>query len=52
MQPGFMPEKRTMNAVFIFERLEEENHAKEKKLYMCFVDMEKAFGMILRMVLE
>ena len=28
--------------MFILRRLLEENHANEKKLYMCFVDVEKA----------
>ena len=43
MQFDFMPEKRTIDAVFILRRLEEECHSKWKKLYMCFVDLEKAF---------
>ena len=43
MQFGFMPERRTFDAVLILRRLPEEHHAKGKKLYMRFVQstMEK-----------
>jgi len=47
-----MPGKGTIDAVFISRRLQEEYLDKEKKLYMCFVDLEKAFDMVLRRVLE
>ena len=40
---NFMPERGTINAVFILRRLPEEYHVKGKKLYMCFVDLEKTF---------
>ena len=43
MQFGFMPGKGTIDAVFILRRLQEEYLDKEK-LYMCFVDLEKAFA--------
>ena len=33
-------------------RLQQEYLDKEKKLYMCFVDMEKAFDRVLSKVLE
>ena len=46
MQSGFMPGKGTMDAIFIVRRMQEEYQKKEKKLYMCFVDMEKAFDRI------
>ena len=36
----------------IFERLQEEYLDKENKLYMCFVDLEKAFDGVPRRVLE
>ena len=52
MQFGFMPERGTINAVFILRRLQEEYHAKEKKLYMCFVGLEKAFDRVQRKMLE
>ena len=38
-----MPERGTIDAVFILRRMQEEYYAKGKKLYMCFVDLEKAF---------
>ena len=43
MQFGFMPERGTIDAVFILRRLQEEYHAKGKRLYMCFVDLDRAF---------
>ena len=43
VQLGFMPERRKIDAVFILRRLQEKCHAKGKMLYMCFVDIEKAF---------
>ena len=51
MQFGFMPGKGTVNAVFILRGLQEEYFDKEK-LYMCFVDLEKAFGRVPRKILE
>ena len=47
-----MPGKGTIDAVFILRRLQEAYLAKEKKLYMCFVDLEKAFDRVPRKVLE
>ena len=52
MQFGFMPERGTIDAVFILRRLQEEYHAKGKKLYMCFVYLEKAFDRVPRKVLK
>ena len=52
MQFSFMPHKGTTDAVFILRRLQEEYLDKEKKLYTCFVDLEKAFDRVLRKVLE
>ena len=43
MQFGFMPEGGAVDAVFIVRRLQEEYHASGNKLYMCLVDLEKAF---------
>ena len=43
MQFGFIPGKGTVDAIFIVRRMQEEYQKKEKKLYVCFVDMEKAF---------
>ena len=41
MQFGFMPGKGTVDAIFIV-----------RKMYMCFVDMEKAFDRVPRKVME
>ena len=41
MQFDFMPGKDTIDAVFILRRIHEQYLAKQKKLYMCFVDLEK-----------
>ena len=38
---AFILERGTIDAVFILRRLQEESHAKGKKLYMHFVDLEK-----------
>ena len=37
--------------MFILRGLQEDYHAVGKKLYMCFVDLEKAFDRVLRKVL-
>ena len=42
MQFGFMPERGTIDAVFIMIKMQEEHHTKGKKLHMCFVDLEKS----------
>ena len=39
MQFGYMPGKRTVNAIFIVRRMREKYQKKDKMLYMCFVDM-------------
>ena len=52
MQFGFMLGKGTIDAVFILRRIQEEFLAKQKKLYMCFVDLEKAFDRVPRKVVE
>ena len=35
MQFGFMPERGTIDFEFIYRMMQEEYHAKGKKLYMC-----------------
>ena len=52
MQFGFMPEKETMNAIFIARKMQEEYQKKVMKLYICFIDMEKAFDRMPRKVME
>jgi len=41
MQFGFIKEKRTTDAIFIVRPMQENFRAKGKKLYFCFVDLEK-----------
>ena len=50
MQFCIMPERGTIDAVFILRRLKEEIHAKRKKLNMSFEDLEKAFDRVPRKV--
>ena len=52
MQFGFMPERGTIYVVFILRRLQDECHAKRKKLYMCLFHMEEAFDRVQMKVLE
>ena len=52
IKSGFMPGKGTVNAIFIVRRMQEEYQKKDKKLYMCFVDMEKGFDRVPRKVME
>ena len=52
IQFGFMPGKGTVDTIFIVRRMQEEYQKKDKKLYMCFVDMEKAFDRVSRKVME
>ena len=43
MHFGFIPERGTIDAVFILRRIQAEYIDKGKKLYMCFVDMRESF---------
>ena len=52
MQFGFITGKGTTDALFILRRMQEEFCGKEKKLYMCFVDVEKAFHRVPRKVMK
>ena len=47
MQFSFMPERETTNALFVVQ-MQEEYGDKKKKLYVCFVDIEKAFDRVSR----
>ena len=51
MQFGFMPGRGTTDALFIVRRIQGE-YRKNKKLYMCFVDLEKVFDSVPRRVLQ
>ena len=52
MQFGFMLGKGMAHALFILRRMQEEFRGREKKLYMCFVDLGKAFDRVPRKVME
>ena len=52
MQFGFMPERGTIDTVFILRRQQREYHAKGNKFSICFVDLAKAVDRVLRKVLE
>ena len=41
-----------MDAILIVRRMQKEYQKKDKELYMCFVDMEKAFDRVTRRVME
>ena len=47
-----MPGKGTIDALFLVRRLQEQQQAKDKKMYMCFVDLKKAFNRVPRTVME
>ena len=47
-----MPERGTSDAVFMLRRMQSESHTKRKKLFMCFVDLHKAFNGVPKKVLE
>ena len=51
-QFGFLPEKGTIDALFLVQKLQEQHRAKDKRMYMCFVDLEKAFHGVSRRVVE
>src|SRR5271163_1044603 len=50
MQFGFMPEKGTIDGIFVVRQMEEKHKAKSVKLYYAFVDLEKAFDRVPREV--
>lgn len=52
MQFGFMPGKGTTDAIFIVRQVQEKYRAKDKKLYLAFVDLEKAFDRVPREVMR
>ena len=46
MQFGFMPERSTIDAIFILRQLQEKFFGKKKNLYFAFVDLKKAFELV------
>ena len=51
MQFDFMPGRGTTDAIFIFRQLQEKHLAKNKNLYVAFVDLEKASDSVSRKVI-
>ena len=51
-QFGFMPGKGRTDALFLVRRLQKEHPLKHKRMYTCFVDLEKAFDRVRRRVME
>ena len=52
MKFGLMLGKGTVDAIFIVRQMQEEYQKNNEKLYMCFVDMEKAFDRVPTKVME
>ena len=52
MQFGFMPGSGKTDTLFIARRMQEEYREKDKKLYMCFVGLEKTFDRVPRKVMR
>ena len=48
---GFVPGRGTTDAIFVVPQLQEKYLAVNKRLYMAFVDLEKAFDRVLRKVI-
>ena len=47
-----MPGKGKTDVLFVVGRMQKEYKDKKKKLYMCFANIEKAFGRVPEKVME
>ena len=52
MQFGFMPERGTIDGIFVVRQMEEKHKVKSVKLYYAFVDLETAFDRVPREVVR
>ena len=52
MQFGFMPGKKTTDAISIIRQVKVTHQAMKKKLYYVIVDVEKAFDIVPRKVVR
>ena len=50
MQFDFMPDKGTINAIFLMQQLQQKHQAKKKRRYYTFVDLDKVFDRVPREV--
>ena len=51
-QYGFLAGKGTTDAIFILRQLQKKYTENDKELYLVFVDLEKAFDRVLRVLIE
>ena len=52
MHAGSMPGRGTTDTLLVGRRKQEKHSDKKKKLYMCFVDIEKAFNRVPKKVMD